>query len=71
MLTRHRRALMLIDRAPFDAGETQIYSEMIGVDELRGHKRRQFFYAFPGFVRNAVELEFGVSIQIDDDALAS
>ena len=56
---------MLIDRAPFDAGETQIYNEMIGTAELREHKRRQFFFAFPAFVRNAVELEFGVSVQED------
>ena len=69
LLTRHRRTLMLIDRAPFDAGETQIYSEMIGVDELREDKRRQFFYAFPAFVRNAVELEFGVSVL--DEAIES
>lgn len=54
---------MRMDRAPLDAVETAIYSEMVGEREIAKFKRRQFFYAFPAFVRNAIELEFGISVQ--------
>jgi hypothetical protein len=59
LLTRYRRVLMQMDRASFDEAELTIYVESCGAEKMREHVRRQYFYAYPAFVRNALELQFG------------
>lgn len=59
VLTRHRRELMRMDRAPFDEVERAIFDDWYGADVMSKYIRRQYFFAYPAFVRNAMELEFG------------
>jgi hypothetical protein len=71
LLTRHRRELMRMDSAPFDEVERAIYSEWHGADVVSEHARRQYFFAYPAFVRNAMELEFGEEACVEDRILAN
>lgn len=43
LLTKHRRTLLEMDRAPFDVFERATYEEWHGRDQMLDHYRRQFF----------------------------
>jgi hypothetical protein len=59
LLTKNRRTLMAMDKAPFDRFERLIYNDEYGEEVMREHYRRQFFFSYVGFVRNVIEIEFG------------
>jgi hypothetical protein len=54
----HRRAPLAEDRSPLKAWEQRHFSEMFGVEFVRDAVRRQYWFAYPALVRNALESEF-------------
>jgi hypothetical protein len=59
MMTKHRRVLLADDRSPLAAWEQRHYSEMFGSEFVRDAVRRQYWFAYPALVRNALQSEFG------------
>ena len=59
LMKRHRRALLRDDRSRLNPAEQRLYIEMFGEAHVRDAVRRQYWFAYPGFVRNALESEFG------------
>ena len=59
LMTRHRRALLADDRSPLAAWERRHFSEMFGAEFVRDATRRQYWFAYPALIRNALESEFG------------
>jgi hypothetical protein len=59
LMTKHRRALLADDRSPLAVWEQRHYTEMYGADFVRDAVRRQYWFAYPALVRNALESEFG------------
>lgn len=59
LLTRHRRALLTDDRSRLAPHEIRIYIEMYGDLDVRDALRRQYWFAYPALIRNALEREFG------------
>ena len=58
-MCRHRRALLNDDRSRLAPREQRLYAEMFGTDFVSDAVRRQYWFAYPALVRNALEREFG------------
>lgn len=58
LMARHRRALLVDDRHRLTQREQRLYAEMFGSDFVQDAVRRQYWFAYPALVRNALELEF-------------
>lgn len=58
LMKMHRRALLVDDRSPLKAWEQRHFSEMFGAEFVRDAVRRQYWFAYPALVRNALESEF-------------
>lgn len=58
-LKKHRRQLLDIDKEPLDAYHQKFYRDDLGDEEYLDAIRRQYWFCYPGFVRNAMEIEFG------------
>ena len=59
LMTKHRRRLLVIDRDRLRPWEVLHMSESFGDRFVKDAIRRQYWFAFPGLVRVAAELEFG------------
>lgn len=59
LMARHRRTLLAEDRSRLTRREQRAYAEMFGTDFVRDAVRRQYWFAYPALVRNALEREFG------------
>lgn len=59
LLTRHRRALLADDRSRLAPHEIRLYIAMYGELDVRDALRRQYWFAYPALIRNALEYEFG------------
>lgn len=59
LLRRHRKRILAIDRSALDPWHQKMYREEMGVAVFRNFQRRQFWFAYPGLLRLALELEFG------------
>lgn len=59
LMKRHRRALKDIDISRLDQWHTKFYEDWFGAEQVRDCLRRQYWFAYPGLVRIAAELEFG------------
>jgi len=59
LLTKHRKALLADDRSRLAPWEVREFGGMFGVDFVRDATRRQYWFAYPALVRNALEREFG------------
>lgn len=59
LMTRHRRALLQLDRSQLSAYERQIATEELGSAFVADAIRRQYWFAYPALVRTAAEFEFG------------
>jgi hypothetical protein len=59
LMTKHRKALLRDDRSPLLQWEQRHFSEMFGTQFVRDAVRRQYWFAYPALVRNALESEFG------------
>lgn len=58
LMTKHRRELLRIDRDPLAPWEERWFSEDFGSEFVKDAGRRQYWFAYPGLVRIATELEF-------------
>ncbi len=59
LMTKHRKALLRIDRDRLAPWEERHFAEDFGVAFVKDAVRRQYWFAYPGLVRTAAELEFG------------
>ncbi len=72
LLKKHRRALLADDRSRLTPAEERLYIEMFGAAHTKDAVRRQYWFAYPAFVRNALESEFGdaAAVWADDESSA-
>ncbi len=59
LMTRYRRALLSFDRAPLSEFERRLATSDYGVAFVSDATRRQYWFAYPGLVRTAIEMHFG------------
>ena len=59
LMTKHRKELLRIDRDRLSPAEERQYAEWLGASFVADAVRRQYWFAYPGLVRIAAELEFG------------
>jgi hypothetical protein len=59
LMTKHRRELLRMDRDPLALFEIRMFSEDYGRAHVMDTVRRQYWFAYPGLVRVAIEMEFG------------
>ncbi len=68
LMKKHRQSLMADDRSPLATWEQRHFSEMFGAEFVRDAVRRQYWFAYPALVRNALESEFGevASVHVEE-----
>ena len=59
LLKKHRKKVLEIDRSPMDQVHQRMYSKEMGAAKFNDFVRRQYWFAYPGLLRLALELEFG------------
>lgn len=59
LMKRHRREIIRIDRDRLAPWEIRHFSEMFGEAFVKDALRRQYWFALPAMIRNAMELQFG------------
>ncbi len=64
LLKKHRQQIITIDRSPIDAYHQKMYAEEMGAKNFNDHMRRQYWFAYPAFLRIALELEFGEKYEL-------
>ena len=64
LLKKHRKQIITIDRSPIDAYHQKMYAEEMGAEKFNDHMRKQYWFAYPGFLRIALELEFGEKYEL-------
>lgn len=68
LMTKHRRALLRVDRDRLSPRERLMFAEHFGESFVRDATRRQYWFAYPALVRIAAEMEFGERAAVHDDA---
>lgn len=68
LLTKHRRTLLIDDRSRLAPWEQRHFSEMYGAEFVKDATRRQYWFAYPALIRNAMANEFGESAEVHEDA---
>ena len=58
-MKRHRQELLRIDRDHLLPWEVKFFSQEFGAAFVKDAIRRQYWFALPAMIRNALELEFG------------
>jgi hypothetical protein len=58
-LKKYRKWLIEVDQEPMDSMHQRLYSKEIGDEEFNDSMRRQYWFCYPAFIRNAMEVEFG------------
>lgn len=64
LMTKHRKALLRIDRDRLAPWEERHFVQDFGESFVRDAVRRQYWFAYPALVRTAAELEFGEAAAI-------
>jgi len=59
LMTHYRRALLRFDRAPLSHFERRLAIDDFGADFVADATRHQYWFAYPGLVRSAIEMHFG------------
>ena len=59
LLQKHRKKILEIDRSPMDQVHQRMYAKEMGAAKFNDFVRRQYWFAYPGLLRLALELEFG------------
>jgi len=59
LLKKHRKQILAIDKSPMDSKLAAFYEQELGKEEFREHIRKNYWFAYPGLLRLALELEFG------------
>lgn len=62
MMTGARRQLLKIDRDRLNPWEVRHMSESFGESFVKDAVRRQYWFAFPGLVRVAIDVRFGEQV---------
>lgn len=65
LMTRYRRVLLRFDRASLSDFERRLAVHDLGTAFVSDRERRQYWFAYPGLVRTAIEMHFG------EDAVSS
>jgi hypothetical protein len=63
LLKRHRKMILEIDKSPIDSYHQEIYKEEMGAAVFNNFMRKRFWFAYPGLLRLALELEFGAKYE--------
>src|SRR5450830_1668994 len=58
-MKRHRRELLKLDRDRLLPWEVKFFTEEFGETFVKDAIRRQYWFALPAMIRNALELDFG------------
>ena len=66
LMTKHRKELLRIDRDRLSPAEERQYAEWLGASFVADAVLRQYWFAYPGLVRIAAELEFGETAAVDE-----
>jgi hypothetical protein len=66
LMTKHRRALLRLDRSRLSAWEHQDAIAEYGRTFVDDAMRRQYWFAYPALVRTAAEFEFGEAATVYD-----
>lgn len=64
LLTKHRRVLLADDRSRLSAIEQKYYCEWFGAEQTKDAVKKQYWFGYPAFVRNALESEFGDAAEV-------
>lgn len=64
LLKKHRKQIISIDHSPIDAFHQKLYADEMGAKKFNDHMRRQYWFAYSGFLRIALELEFGEKYEL-------
>jgi hypothetical protein len=59
LLRKRADEVMSIDRSPMDAYNIKLWSEELGKEIVERRIREGYWFAYPGLLRIALELEFG------------
>ena len=59
LLKKHRKQIITIDRSPIDIYHQRMYLEEMGAEKFNNHIRKNYWFAYSGLLRIALELEFG------------
>ena len=59
LLNKHRKRILKIDRSPMDQVHQRMYAKEMGIEKFNDFLRRQYWFAYPGLLHLALELEFG------------
>jgi hypothetical protein len=63
LLQKHREQVLAIDREPLDDEHIRWYSEDLGEEFVHHAMEHGYWFAYPGLLRIALELEFGEAYQ--------
>lgn len=63
-LKKYRRSLIDFDKQPLDSFLQKMYREDLGDEKVRDAIRRRYWFAYPGLIRNAMEVEFGEEYEV-------
>jgi hypothetical protein len=69
LMTGVRRQVLRVDRDPLAPWEIRHMSESFGEAFVKDAVRRQYWFAFPGLVRVAMEMRFGEPPEETDEAV--
>ncbi|MBW8811188.1 MAG: hypothetical protein JF591_20755 [Lysobacter sp.] len=59
LMCKHRRELLINDKARLPAAMVRYYRDEYGADYMKDRVRRRYWLSYPGLVRDAAELAFG------------
>ncbi len=62
-LKKHRKWLIEIDQEPMDSCHHKLYREDLGDKVYLDCIKRQYWFCYPAFIRNALEKEFGAGYE--------
>lgn len=68
LMKKHRRALLEGEKSRLSPVWIQYYRQEFGDQFVSDAIRRQYWFAYPGLVRNAAEFEFGEAASVYVDA---
>ncbi len=59
LIKKHLKRLIEIDEEPIDPYHQKLWAEELGEEAVQDRLRNKYWFAYPGLLRIALELEFG------------
>ncbi len=59
LIEKHLDVLIASDEEPIDEEDQKLYAQELGAEFVKDAVERKYWFAFPGLLRLALELEFG------------